>query len=235
MGFTLPVGLFAGQSSSVPGDVLTGLVAAWNFESDFTDQVGSNDLTNTGSVAIAAGVVGNAAEFDGASSLSSATTADLEMGAVDFTISMIVVLGAGGSSAELLGKWTNIADPEYRITLDSDDTVYFQVQNPGTVSNSFVVLSVGSPYLVIAKHRASDGTISLRVLALGGVDDYRAEIPGISINAASTGTFRIGKGSVPYIPNGTLIDAVHIWKRYLSPADEELLINGGLGAEYPFT
>ncbi len=231
--FSVPVGLFA-SGAAAGGDVLSDLVAAWNFESDFSDQVGSNDLTNSGGVAIATGIVGNAASFGGFNGLSVGSTPEIQLGPIDFTISLIVQISASGSEGVLLGKWTNFFNPEYRLTLEPSDAIAFKCGNPGREIFSAATLSPDTPYLVIAKHNASASELVLRVVELGGGIDQTESLPVSTISAASTGALRIGWDGFTGLPSGSLIDAVHIWKRYLSAADEALLINGGAGAEFPF-
>jgi hypothetical protein len=174
-------------------------VASWKLD-DLTDATGrGNTLTNNNTVTFNTGKLGNAAYFDGASSqyLSRTSSADLELGDIDFTIGFWFYIAAAdiGRTMMLLNKSADGAgNSEYDIYYfgPSDGLIHCQVYRP---TDSFVAVledtapSADTWHCLMFWHNAATDEIGV------SMDNGTAVIQatGGSLQAASNSPFTLGK------------------------------------------
>jgi hypothetical protein len=226
----------------------TNAIAAYNFNSDFLDLIGSNDLSESasgaGSVTFTTGKVGNAILFDGDRGLEAPDSADLRMGNSPFTVVFIAQIGAHGPLVNKAaiddGGWYY----EYEILTqyaDEQDKVVFRLRT--TSSNYSIQVAIDPPvgdiYLIAAYNDPSNAVDGLGIFARNftGGTIYQNTNAGISDLLSDAYPLRVGvNASDQFAPNGNWIDALTIYKdRILSSDDLSEIYNLGDGREYPYT
>jgi hypothetical protein len=194
------------------------------------DSVGSNNMTDNGSVGSAVGKVGNAASFDGTNWLSTSPLTGITS---DLSISLWAYIrslpdAVGGVIANK-NNWGAIWITRFATTqilggriVQSDGT---QVSFPGPASAEIplntwlhIVLIVDSASLTATLYR---DTTAINSLTYDG-----------TIRSVAAGTLKIGLQGTEYIDG--LIDEVGIWNRALTAAEIAILYNGGSGITFPF-
>jgi hypothetical protein len=218
-------------------------VAAWDLDEASgtrVDQVGANDLTDNNTVGSAAGMFGNAADFEKTNSehLSIADNADLSMGDVDFSIVAWVQLESKPDYPQVVSKWDYESGTGTEYTLEyhlGSDRFRFAMHN-GTSQSTCVANNFGSPstatwYLLVATYNATTDTMTLSVNA--GTRDTQSHSSGTQ--TAGSPSFHLGRlttaDSSSYWDG--LIDDVVILKGYVLSADEEdELYNSGTGVAF---
>ena len=200
------------------------------------DDVGSNDLTDTNTVASAAGVFGNAADFEAGNSesLDSASTSDLQTGDVDFLWRAWVKLESVPTFPVLLRKGNaGNAAREYVLFYDHvSSRLTWEVCSAGStatqvLANTAGALSTGTWYLVHAWHDSVNNQIGV---SANGVTDTAAHSDGVR---SSTGAFNLGAGTDQSIYWDGLIDDVVLLKGYLlSAAERAQDYQGGGGVAF---
>ena len=156
------------------------LVAWWTLgETSGTrfDCIGSNDLTDNNTVGSAAGIQGNAADFEETAQeyLKTNDNPELSTGDIDFSITAWVMLESKtvGNHREIVVKGiNNSSNLEYRLYYHTDlDRFVFEVAD-GTTLTDLANTTLGSPaigqwYFLVAWHDAGGDTLNISV----GVDN----------------------------------------------------------------
>lgn len=213
-------------------------VAAWALDEvsgTRVDQVNGYNLTDENTVGSAAGMFGNAADFerDNSEYLHVADNADLSGGDVKFTIVAWVKLETGDVSQSLVSKHSG-SHGEYFIQFVAGGTFKFRFivygsasfGNEGTVTADDVI-SIDTWYLVIVDHDPDANQISIQIN--NGTKYTAAHTAGIY---DSTTDFLIGGSSFSEFADA-LIDDVVVLKGYLlSSEDRTELWNGGAGVAF---
>lgn len=215
------------------------LIAYWKLdESSGTrnDEVGSNDLTQSGTVGNAVGKLTNAADFDGTDDyLECADNADLSVSDIDFTLACWVYFDSVTGVRDIAGKWSSGGFGEYWIDLNSSARLRWNVEEAGSggtpvSATTFGAISTGTWYYVVGWHDATNNQIGISVN--GTAADTASHSAGVT---DSSRPFRVGgmHGTSNYL-NGR-VDALGFWKRKLSESEISQLYNSGSGLEYPFS
>lgn len=222
--------------------LVDNLVSYWKL-GDTADSVGSNTLTNNGTVTFSAGKIGNAANFVAASSqyLSRADNASLSITG-DMTLSMWVYISTqpSGTYYVLGSKYLGTGNQrsfEFRYG-DVAGTKKFEFRNSsdGTGANTAIgtidsSLATTTWTHVVCVYTASAGTAQIYVngSSVGTISSLKTNI------FDSTALYGIGgnnNGDGDFL-NGSL-DEYGIWSRTLSGAEITALYNSGAGNQYPF-
>lgn len=232
--------------------ILNNIVAAWRFEESSGtrfDFVGNYDLTDNNTVGVATGKVGNAASFVLANSESLSIASDATHGlsaslsglSPDWTITGWVYLNSKLTTQAIISKWdaASGALKDYLLQYNNSTDRFEFVINNGDLSNNIKTASadsLGSPsintwYFIAAWYDSTQGTVNIKVNAKA-VDSI-ANLLGIHGSATDFYIGREATSGTPYFLNGR-VDAVHIWRRVLTPAERKFLYNNGNGREYPF-
>jgi hypothetical protein len=214
-----------GGSSSSP--LLTDLAAYWKLDDlTWSDSVGSNNLTNNGSVTVGTPKLGaGSAEFDGTNYLSRGDDPALRIDPVNgFTISVWFYPTLITGRHTIINKWS----PGYLLRLNNSDLEFYL--NDG--SNRLVSISgitTGSWYHAIAWY---DPTAQRSYVQL----DNGTPVQSIA-------TFVPNAGSDPFVIGATdtgtntfigRIDEPGKWDRVLTSSERDDLYNSGSGLSYPF-
>lgn len=215
------------------------LVAHWRLEeaagATRADSVGTNNLTDVGTVAQTTGKIGNGINvYSSDAKYLTAVDSDcpnLSMGDVDFTIAAWVQLYATpASSFYAVSKGLNGANNnEYILGFNGATQLYAFIVANNTNSTTVNASDFGLPptstwAFVVAWHDSVLNTINICVN--NGTVNSVARTGG---SYDSTNAFNIGginSGSVLW--NG-LIDEVSVWRRVLTAAEIAALYNGGNG------
>lgn len=221
------------------------LVAYYNFEEATGTRVDAtgrgNDLTDNNTVTRAAGIIRNAASFIIANSeyLSRASSADHNMGDIDFTIALWVLLNSVSVGNEILSKWdTGGNQRSYVIAFDVANSVLIcNISSAGAApAANLAASSFGLPpidqwnFMVVWYNKTTD---LLNIQINNGVIDSATKTGGAF---ASTAPFQIGAVNLGGVPSNFLggrIDAVGLWKRELTATERAELYNNGAGRQYP--
>lgn len=198
------------------------------------------DLTSNNGVGSTAGVVGNAATFNGTNQwLSHADHATLQAGDIDFTLAIWVKLNTTSVSGALFGKNdANNDKAEYDLHYAAGGVNRFEfgVSADGTITTTTIVRAdnLGAPsagvwYFVVAWHNAATDDIGISVNA--GPADTASHTGGI---AAGPTSFWLGQRQITDIFLDGALDEAGVWKRVLSPSEIAFLYSGGAGCTYPF-
>lgn len=182
----------------------------------------SRTLTDNNSVGQATGKVGNAAQFNAASSryLSAADAAWCSFGNESFTVAGWIYLDSAGAEAAVLGKNT-----EWRCTVTTGRRPRLVL--PSTSLSYSAALSLSTWYFVVWQYDAAADLIRI------GVNNGTPETAADSTGATDgTNELRVGRQGSAYFDGR--IDALGIWRRVLSAAEITQLYNSGNGLEYPF-
>lgn len=201
--------------------LVDGLVSFWKLgEASGTraDSVDSNDLTDSGTVSSAVGVVGDCAVFDGTNYLSCAHNANLE--ASQFTLALWVYFDSAGDGTYLgiFGNgWTGSGVVSYRNT---DGTLHIN-NGAGSLTTAGTVSSDTWHFIV---YRNTGSQLSITV------DNGTPETGSAGGATYTSNDFFLGSdiGATNLIG---MMDAVGFWERSLDDSEVAVLWNGGLGRE----
>lgn len=204
--------------------LLTGLAAFYKL-ADTSDSVGSNTLTNTGSVTFGTGLVGNAATFNGTNYLS-VESPNFSMGDVDWTV-------AG---------WARTPDPDAgnQIIISRNGRfewrVYFAENriSANVYDSSDIVFDVSANNWVHYRLTfiAATDTIEFEINNDGNV---QTASPGGDIEDGSPlffGTQDQGGGTTNFFVGDA--DATGIWLKQLTSTEQANFFNSSAGREHPF-
>ncbi len=217
--------------------LLTGLNDYWKLE-DVNDSVGSNNLTNTGTVTFVAGKILNGANFAGAMYLTHANNASLQNGGASFWFGCwvnFITVPTMSNGATMISKW-DITGSQREYTLLCENTAgsplfKFGVSSDGTASQFVVANNFGAPttatwYRVDGWLNASNNTLNVSV-------NNTAETPVSYSSGVLSGTSPFYMGTLNENPTGYrlngILDEVNFHKRAPSSGDLTLVYNGGAG------
>jgi hypothetical protein len=213
--------------------LLNDIVAYWKLDETSStrfDSVGSNDLTDNGSVGSATGKIGNAASFDGTNYLQASNSTFADFSTESFSISLW--LDASSSNTFAFNKRPGLSAPTregYELLLVGGD-IRFRIQ--GNVLG-YEFLPVYSPpagfaHIVVVVNRSTEKT----QLYGNGILQNDDDISGMG-SLSNSVAFSLASRDGGALMTG-LIDEVGIWKRVLTPEEITDLYNSGSGLTYPF-
>jgi hypothetical protein len=226
----IPPGIQVTQSGATASPLLTDLVAYWKLdEPNGTrfDSVGTNNLSETGSVGSTIGIQGNAADFDGTNYLSTAldgTTLTAVSIALWFKADDILTANVEGVLSWARTGIPVDSLPFIIIQTNSGTTRLYADGNYRVTSGA---LANNTWYHVVCTY---DGTDWKMYLDGGLIGTYTG---GIGTNITNANTVYVGSGFNNQFPGD--IDEVGIWDRALEGSEITTLYNGGSGITYPFT
>lgn len=211
-------------------DTISGLLvnafSAFRGET-LNDDVGSNDLTENGTVGIVAGKIGNGWDFDGSPDyLSHADTAALRL-AGSFTIAFWVRIEGNQNYKTIVGKWTSANDGDYGVFLATDvaDQSFYLPNNAGGSTGCTIasMLAADTWHCVIASYDSGTGAMQLLINnSLSDTDTFAGT------RDSSTEEFRVGRD-----PGGQYligqVDMLMLCNRAWSTAQKTAYYNGGTG------
>ncbi len=212
----------------------TSLTSYWNCNEASGiryDQKGTNDLTDNATVTTNPGKQGNACQFTAANSeyLSKTDTADLSVGAVDFSISAWVYMDSKPAN----NMYVVAKSSEYRLYWSQpDDRFIFETAGigPSTLikADSLGVPALSTWYHIVAWHDATAKTINIKVNN-GTTDTYTYSTGSPADGAAN---FNIGSYSgINQFWNGR-IDEIGFWRKVLSTQEITDLYNSSSADPY---
>lgn len=213
-----------------------GLVAYWSMDEasgtrNASFGAASLPLTDNNSVGNATGKVGNAGQFNTASSryLSSSDNATLSMGDIDFTIAAWVYFDSHSGARFIFQKGVSIgpSTDEYGLYYASAPQRFrMRVSNGSTRANAddTTALSDSTWYFVVGSYDAANNLISIQV------NNNTATTASHSGGAQdNTGTFYIGQSGNNDSYQDGRIDIAMMWKRLLTASEKTYLYNSGNG------
>lgn len=215
------------------------LVAYWSLEEASGTRVDatgrSNDLTPNNTPGNTTGKVGNAVQLTIASSqwLSRASTSDLAMGNIDFTIAAWVYADSLGIDSYIVSKWSTGSE-EYSLGYSNGSGFIFIINNFAkfVIETVVGVPSTATWYFVVAQHDSVSDLVKISVNA----GTFRTAATAGQFPAAGSEGFAVGDSKQAGTAskwNGR-IDEVGIWKRALSSAEITELYNSGSGRDYAY-
>ena len=224
--------------STSPGT--TNLKAWWPLDEasgNAIDAHGSNDLTDTNTVGVATGKVGDARDFELANTeyFTIADNTDLSTGDIDFSVGAWVYAESLTGDAQILSKWTNAGNQrEYSLMyIASTGNFRFRVSSDGTTAGvtaksatNFGTISTGVWYFVVGWHDAANNVIGI------SVNNSTAETAAHTTGVFNgTSAFEMGTRSAADLWDG-IIDESFMTKEALTSSHRDWLYNGGNGRSY---
>jgi hypothetical protein len=216
-----------GTSPASTNGLLNNLVAYYSLD-NVSDATGrGNTLTNNGGASFVAGRVGNCANFVAASGqrLVRASTSDLVLGDIDFTITCWVNLGDKSVDRPIVVKGDG-GGYEYGIVYDAaQDMFKFTDSNHSVLASTFGSPSLATWYFIAVTYLNGSSFPSISVNSGAADADGIGQIP-------DTKNFNIGTdgGGVSFMDGR--MDEVGIWKAVLTPDQLTALYNSGAGLAY---
>jgi hypothetical protein len=220
--------------------LIDNLISYWKLDEasgNALDAHGANALTETsGTIASAAGKIGNARDFEATGDteyFEIADNADLSTGDVDFAFQCWINAESVGANRRIAGKWGSAGNLEWLLLVTSSDLVRFQVSNDGTASVSVEASTHGAIvaatwYHVACWHDSVNNQIGVAVNA--GTPNTTAHSTGVFDSATA---FTLGAANATQHWDG-LLDEAAFWKgRILTSQERTDLYNGGAGLAYP--
>jgi hypothetical protein len=215
--------------------LLTNLVAYWKLDEasgNALDAVGSNTLTDNGSVGTGTGKIGNCRTFS-SSYFDHANNSDFGLVDEDFTFAAWIKpssLGGFGNTILVKGDLSG-GGVNYGLSVNTSGKAVFVVTATGVGSgsvtaNTFGALSAGTWYHVVGWHDSVNNIVGISVNA--GTPDTTSYSSGTSNDALP---FRLGSDA-NFLPFAGSIDEVGFWKRALDSTDRTSLYNGGSGLAF---
>lgn len=215
----------------------TNLVSFWTMNEasgNRADSKGSNSLTDTNTVASAAGKYSNGALFVKANSerLTINDNTSLSVGDIDFyACAWIYPTLDDGTEHTIMSKAGASSNRAWRLWLDwATDQVKFQVYNSSNVATNLTATAtilVNTWYFVEMWH---DATANVIGVAVNGTSYTTAHTSGVKDD---TGPFQIGAFNSTLFFNG-IIDEVGFWKYMPTSYERTFLYNVGYGLNYTY-
>lgn len=208
----------------------TSLISYWKLgEASGTrvDSHGSNDLTDNNTVLSAAGILGDAADFEYANSeyLNHTDNTDLSTGDIDFTFACWIKAETLPGSTVFACKG-GFGALEWFLDCNNGTNIRFVISGLQTVTSTGTI-STGNWYFVVAWHDATANTINLQIN--DGSVDTLSSVTGPTDGA---GDFYLGfLGDFGMYWDG-LIDEAAFWKRTLTSGERTEIYNSGAGLSY---
>lgn len=215
----------------------TGLVSYYKCDEasgNAADSVGSNTLTNVGTVTYSAGKINNGANFTSGKYLTINSNTSLQL-VGDMTISCWAYYTSGGSGGPMVTKsngsasnvnyefefvWQSLNSGTNQLDWASSNTSNFYLNHSTTIPT----LSANTWYHMVAVRSSGNITFYVNGTSYAGTGWH-----GASSNiGASTIPFQVGQRYDNYNFPGSL-DEVGIWSRAITSAEVTQLYNGGAG------
>jgi len=225
--------------------LIDNLVSYWKLDEasgNAADSVGSNTLTNTGTVAFAAGKINNGVTLVRGNSkslaIADASQTGLDLLSTDFTLQAWVKPSSAptGVKYQIINKYQGGVSEAYELSYrdDSGMKVNWQMVNGGT-----------SDYIVWATDLGT-GTFKHLVLVFDSANtEVTLYVDGSAVSTQQTNCstpqnttvpFAIGAdSSISTIGFNGMIDEVGVWTRKLTSTEVTSLYNSGNGLQYPFS
>lgn len=215
------------SSFALPVDLELDLTASWRMEEATGNRLDSSGnsrtLTDSGTVSNAAGLLGNAAEFDGTNYLYRSGDAALDFDADPFSISLWFNTPDVSAVGYLLSKYYFLGGTGYYLEITSDTLVFWTGSG---LSCSIAGLEDQWNHVVVT----IDGSGNAKLYLNNVLVDSDTITPVASSAADLTIGTAIFDGS-PTGPYTGLIDATHIYSRVINSGEVSALFNGGAGYE----
>lgn len=199
---------------------------------DLDDAIGSNDLTNNGSVTFGTGKVGDCAEFDGTNYLSAVDSPDHELGDFDFTIAGWVYLDPGVVfTGDANGKfiWARLAavQAEYALYFGNFGVslIGFFVNNLSSGNTATAAVPTGEWFFAICQYDSVNDLVGLSIN--NGTLHTAAQTGGPAGPGSMTFTIGARYNGDLNLPSGCKVDALGIWHRLLSDGEKAYLYSAG--------
>lgn len=224
--------------------ILTNLISYWKLDEasgDAIDAHGSNNLTDTNTVASTTGKIGNARDFENGNLeyFTKADNASLSVADEDFTITGWVKFESApgvGEGRALWSKWDGAGNQRCHFTewrnFSSENRIIFWVSSNGTATANTTANALGAPstgvwYFIVVWHDSVANTINIQIN--DGTVNSTSHSAGVF---DSTAPFQLGQVSSLFYHDG-LLDEVGFWKRVLTSGERTSLYNSGNGLAYP--
>lgn len=215
---------------TTPADT-TNLVSQWEFENDYTDSIGSNDLTASGSPVFAS---------DPGFTESESFSLDLELGSsqyasisdsaqtglditgdisVEAWINLETLASVAGTSFGIAGKYDFTANRSYTLYITSANKLSFVFSHDGTNTTSVTestasLTSTGVWYHVAATADVSAGASGVTLYVNASAQTDADDSSNSTAIYNSTASFAIGARDITGTPTNFfdgLIDEVRVW------------------------
>jgi hypothetical protein len=220
-----------------------GLVAYWSMNEASAgssavtrnDSVGTNHLTDmTNFSAGAAGLINNAATFDGVSYFTIADPSSMEFGDADFSFSFwLYVPAASVGFPDVFGKDGATTNRNYGSYIDmSQNKIYFQVFQAGpTLKVANTAITRDAWQKVLCYHDAANNVVGISVNAAARVTTATTA----ALQADGTANFSVGWANTgDKLKANCRIDEFAVYNRVITTVEDTALTNGGSGIAYPF-
>ena len=225
--------------------LFSSLVAYWKLDeasgTRYDATMRGNDLPLLGTPGTAPAPINNGTSFVAASSQSlgpSATTGDLSMGDIDFTIAGWVYLASKSTVRSIFDKWSGAtsANQEYGADYDNaSDRFRFYIKGFSLVvsATTFGSPSLNTWYFIVCQHDAVNNVIKISVN--GGA--FNTTATGGQFPAAGIETLGFGsqKGSSVVVSWDGRLWNWGVWRRLLTASEIAAFYNSGNGMLLPLT
>ncbi len=211
--------------TATPGPLMDRLLAYWRMDETSgtrVDSIGSNNLTNNGTVTYADGKQGNAAAFSGSNYFTAANNPSLQSGDIDFTIAGWFYLTSKTGWKEFIVKGS-----EYVLEYNPDVDRFRFTTAAGTnrvLANDFGSPSLNTWYFIVAWHDSGANTINIQIN--NGTANSTATTTPITAGAAD---LYVGAQAGPTNYMAGRIDELGFWGKVLTTSEKTTLFNGGNG------
>ena len=232
-------GIIASSSRSV--NLYDGLISAYNFDSDATDQKGTNDGTLDGGETLVTGKIGNAYQFVASGYMDIGNSFPIDSDK-PFSFAFWVKTDNGGIANILTNLYSDGSRQGFSITmaiagdLDFAGRIGFQL-----VPENLLGLAVqtnndyndGAWHHVVCTYDGSSDISGLNIYVDGVSDSYILNGTTMTGSITTTETIKVG-GRTGYVQLFSgIIDIVKIWGRELTSSEVVYDYNSGAGREYP--
>lgn len=210
--------------------LLDSLNAYWKLDESSGDAIDVHDvydLTDTNTVGSAAGIIGNARDFEATNSesFSHSDTAALRFSeSTDWAVSFWIKPESLATYRCVFGKWSG-ASRSAACVLDSAGHLIVFLGLSGSYTFSGTTLSAGTWYHVVLNFDASANEL---LIAVNGSEETKSATVSWSTNTAA---LRIGRLDAANSFDG-LIDEFGKWDRLLTADERSDLYNSGAGLSY---
>ena len=201
------------------------LISYWSFDSDATDDVGSNDGTVQGATHITSNqkLGAGAYEFEKYTTEYITVTDDATLDMTDtFTISFWVSFESSTTTMKMVDK----GDGAYEIDWISN-TVRFNRGNVAVMNSAALTPTAGVYYHVVCVRDGTNANIWIN-----GVEDTGTYATAL-VTTATDLNFGRKNNNLDYLDGR--MDEIGFWDRVLTDAEIGELYNSGTGLAYPFS
>lgn len=221
---------------STPSTLLDGLVSYWSMDGasgNAIDSVGSNDLTENGTVSRVAGKVGNCAQdLTDANYFSLDSNSEIDLYNKSFTYSLWVG-NSEGSNRFYLVKGVSYSGSNNQIYISSISTggpgFRCEVSSGGSNRVESGILASTTFKHVVVTFDLPTKTLSIHV------NGNKTSGTTLAVPPNSGGALRVGKFYSDGFSAQADVDEIGFWNRVLTDPEISELFSNGLGNPYPFT